>query len=200
MFKILFIAGLIALLLFFIVRRLGVFDKSRDATPYLSKSEWLEITLDNRTLRKVVKHTVTTVGIGFVLLIIILLITAKFRLALIMLPISLYLIGQYFVLMNQIKIYRNQRVLYNLLTHDCSVRGQDGVDYVFNLDEQVLDVRTVKAIQKNNGLLFGFYVLKIADRQIIIPFVLNQNLNNRSFFAKLDSITKNGVSKLFPIH
>lgn len=199
MFKILFIGGLIAVLIFFIVRRLGMLGKSSRATTYLPASDWIEIGLDNRSMRKVVKLTMTTVFIGFVLLIIILLITAKFRLALIMLPISFYLIGQYFVLMNQLKAFRGQQILFNPHTQDCNVRASAGDDHVFNLQSGELNVRTVNAIQKNNGILFGYYIIITSGKELIMPFILNQNINNNPFFSKLESLSKNRVSKLFPI-
>lgn len=199
MFKILFIGGLIAVLIFFIVRRLGMLGKSSRATTYIPASDWIEIGLDNRSMRKVVKLTMTTVFIGFVLLIIILLITAKFRLALIMLPISFYLIGQYFVLMNQLKAFRSQQILFNPHTQDCKVRASAGDDHVFNLQSGELNVRAVNAIQKNNGILFGYYIIIVSGKELVIPFVLNQNINNNPFFSKLESLSKNRVSKLFPI-
>src|SRR5690606_3167217 len=199
-FKILFIAGLVAVLIFFIVRRLGMLGKPTTPSAYISPSDWIKIGMDNRSLRAVVKQTMVTVFIGFILLIIILIITAKFRLALIMLPISLYLIGQYFVLMNQIKLSRSLQLFYNPSTQDCKVLNSEGSAFTFNLDTDQMQVNAVKAVQKNNGLLLGYYTVKLTDRELVIPFILNQNSMNMNLFSKLDQLAKTGVSKLFPIH
>lgn len=174
--------------------------KPTTPSAYISPSDWIKIGMDNRSLRAVVKQTMVTVFIGFILLIIILIITAKFRLALIMLPISLYLIGQYFVLMNQIKLSRSLQLFYNPSTQDCKVLNSEGSAFTFNLDTDQMQVSAVKAVQKNNGLLLGYYTVKLTDRELVVPFILNQNIMNMNFFSKLDQRAKTGVSKLFPIH
>lgn len=198
MFKILFIAGLVALLVFFIVRRLGFWSSNVSAT-YLPTSDWIELVMDNQSLKRTVKQTLFSVFVGFVLLIIVLVIAAKFRIALIMLPISFYLIGQYFMLMNQIKSLRQQQVFYNCRTHEVKVNTGDDKSIVFGLDTGLIRVQEIRAVQKNNGVLFGYYRLLSTPYKVVIPFILRENSYNKAFFDKLDMLPKEIENKLFPI-
>ncbi|HMR20214.1 MAG TPA: hypothetical protein PKA53_13005 [Sphingobacterium sp.] len=197
MFKILFIGALLAILVFFIVRRLGFFGTTTSMT-YLQTDDWIEIRLDNRTLKQAVKKTLFSVLIGFVLLIVVLVIAAKFRIALFMLPISFYLIGQYFILINQIKTLKKQQMYFHRHTQQVKINSDEG-NISFNLRTDVVKLKEVKSVQKNNGLLLGYYKILTTHYKVVIPFILQENLQNKPFFDELEKLPKEIVSKLFPI-
>lgn len=198
MFKILFIAGLLALLIFFIIRRLGFLGR-RTSTTYLQRNDWIEIRMDNQTLKQTVKQTLFSVFIGFSLFIVVLVIAAKFRIALIILPISFYLIGQYFILINQIRALNKQQVFFNHLTQEVQVRSNNGVDKTFNFSTDVLKVKEVRSVQKNNGLLLGYYKVSTVHDKVVFPFILQENPQNKPFFDRLNMFPKEIENKLFPI-
>jgi hypothetical protein len=155
--------------------------------------------MDSSSLKRVAKQTLFSVLIGFVLLIIVLVIAAKFRIALFMLPISFYLIGQYFVLMNQIKALRKQQLFYNHRSQEVKVRLTNGDDLVFRLDTELSKIDEVRSVQKNNGILLGYYVLLFAHYKVVVPFILQENPYNKPFFEKLHIFPREIENKLFPI-
>ncbi len=198
MFKVIFIAALLGILIFFIVRRLG-FINSRP-TAYLPTSEWLEIRIDAGTLKRTVRQTLFSVGIGFVLLIVILLITAKFKIALLLLPVSIYLIGQYFILFNHIRACRRQQIFFNPISNEVEVQSSKGQkDFSFNLDPDIISLKETKAVQKNSGLLLGYYEMKTTDGKLFIPYLLEENGQNKAFFNRLQLFSREIETKLFPI-
>src|SRR5690606_35349935 len=86
----------------------------------------------------------------------------------------------------------------NPSTQDCKVLNSEGSAFTFNLDTDQMQVNAVKAVQKNNGLLLGYYTVKLTDRELVVPFILNQNSMNVNFFSKLDQRAKTGVVNCFP--
>ncbi len=197
MFKVIFIGALLAVLIFFIIRRLG-FIGGRPQT-YLQTSEWLELRLDNATLKKVVKQTLFSVGIGFVLLILVLVIAAKFKIALILIPISLYLIGQYFILINHINATKKYQIFFHRNSNAIKVRSK-GEEYMnFSLHDEAWSLKEVKAVQKNNGLLIGYYELRLGRSKVYISSLLEENVQNKAFFEKLRQFPREIESKLFPV-
>jgi len=197
-FKVIFIAALLGILIFFIVRRLG-FVNSRPTT-YLHASDWLEVRIDTRTLKRAVRQTLFSVGIGFVLLILILLVTAKFKIALLLLPISLYLIGQYFILFNHIKANRRQQIFFNPKSNEVEIQSSKGQkEFSFNLNRDVSNLREIRAVQKNNGLLLGYYEMKTMQGKLFISYLLEENEQNKLFFDRLQLFPREMETKLFPI-
>lgn len=116
-----------------------------------------------------------------------------------MLPVSLYLIGQFFVFNNHIKTIRNQKVHYDSETQETYIEWLDGSSLKFNLLTDVKELREVQAVQKNNGMLMGYYQITIGTKVIFLPYLLLENPNNKLFFDKLRLIGRQSETKLFPI-
>src|SRR5690606_14983567 len=125
MIKIIIIVALIAMLIFSIVRKLNLFGSWSTTQRLSSPSEIIEISAPLSIYKSAVKKTLITVGVGILLLLITIILASKFKIALIMLPVSLYLIGQFFILNNHLKASKNQRMIYNSLTHEIQVEDNN---------------------------------------------------------------------------
>lgn len=199
MIKIIIIVALIAMLIFSIVRKLNLFGSWSTTQRLSSPSEIIEISAPLSIYKSAVKKTLITVGVGVLLLLITIVLASKFKIALIMLPVSLYLIGQFFILNNHLKASKNQRMIYNSLTHEIQVEDNNNKVQNFNLLNDVKRVSEVKSVQKNNGLLFGYYVLHTQKENYFIPYIIAQNPQTRPFFDKLQLFDREIETKLFPI-
>ena len=199
MFKVIVIGALLAILIFFIIRRLGLGFQGGTTTSYIQSSEWLELRLDNATLKRAVKQTLLSVGIGFILLVLILLVASKFRIALLLLPISFYLIGQYFILMNHIKASRKLQIFFHRNLNEIKVYTPGKTSVHYRLDEEMVQLKEIKGVQKNQGLLFGYYAVRIGRSTFNIPYLLEENKQNKPFFHYLQPMSREIETKLFPI-
>lgn len=196
--KIVIIGILLAVLIYFILRRLNFFNFSKtEQIP--SSSRVTEIGMPTHLLKQGLKRVLYTVGTGMILLFIILLIAAKFKIALIMLPISLYLIAQFFVFNNHIKTIRNQKIHYDSETQETHIEWLDGSSLKFNLLKDIKELKEVQAVQKNNGMLLGYYQISIGTKIVFLPYLLLENPRNKIFFDKLQSLSRPSETKLFPI-
>lgn len=198
MIKIIIIGALIAMLIFSIVRKLNLFGSWSITQRLSSPSEIIEISAPLSIYKSAVKKTLITVGVGVLLLLITIVLASKFKIALIMLPISFYLIGQFFILNNHLKTTKNQRIIYNSITHEVQVENNNKIQ-VFNLLTDVKKVSEVKSVQKNNGQLFGYYILHTQTENYYIPYVIAQNPLTKPFFDKLQLFDREIETKLFPI-
>ncbi|MCA5003626.1 hypothetical protein [Sphingobacterium bovistauri] len=199
MIKFLIIGALIALLIFSIVRKLNIFKSFGTTERLTTPSEIIEISAPLSIYKSAVTKTLFTVGIGIIILLITLLLASKFKIALIMLPISMYLIAQFFILNNHIKASRNQRIIYNKNTNEVQIELNQSSIEKFNLLEDIKFVSEIKSVQKNNGVLFGYYKLQTHHNTYIIPYLVAQNPQTKPFFDKLQLFDREIETKLFPI-
>ncbi|ERJ57553.1 hypothetical protein [Sphingobacterium paucimobilis] len=196
--KIIIIGILLAVLIYFTLRRLNFFNFNKPSQR-INSSRIIEVTAPTQLLKRGLKRTLYTVGSGLVLLILIVALAAKFKIALIMLPISIYLIAQFFVLNNHVKTIRDQQIHYDSETQDVHIEWINGKSLEFNLLKDVTELKEVRAVQKNNGLHMGYYQLSTNTKVIYLPYLLQENPVNKPFFDKLQLFNRSIETKLFPI-
>lgn len=194
--KIVIIGILLAVLVYFLRRLNFNFNKVEHIPSPLHATE---IGMPTYLLKRGLRRVLYTVGTGMILLLVILLIAAKFKIALIMLPVSLYLIGQFFVFNNHIKTIKNQKIQYDPKSHDTHIEWLDGSYLTFNLQTDIKELREVQAVQKNNGILMGYYQISVGKKVIFLPYLLLENPTNKPFFDKLQLLGRHSETKLFPI-
>ncbi|MFZ4861692.1 hypothetical protein ACL9RF_05855 [Sphingobacterium sp. Mn56C] len=199
MTKILVIAALLGFLIFYIGRRMNFAPTRAPHGAAGPSAAVIQLDVNNRILKRLLQKTIATVGIGIVMLLLTVLLAAKFKLLLILLPISCYLIGQFFLLNNHIKVVKKQRISYNPSTQELTVERMQGKQLVIHLVHDVQQVREVRAVQKNNGLLLGYYELYAGKNRIVIPTIVAENLQTKPFFDKLQFFGREIETKLFPI-
>lgn len=199
MIKIIIIVALIAMLIFSIVRKVNIFGAWSTTQRLSTPSEIIEISAPISIYKSAIQKTLFTVGIGIVLLLVIIILAGKFKIAFIMLPISLYLIGQFFILNNHIKAARNQRVLYNSITDEVAIETKGNKIETFHLLTEVKRISEVKSVQKNNGILLGYYKLQTHSSVYYIPYIIAQNIQTKPFFDKLQLFDREVETKLFPV-
>lgn len=201
MTKILLITALVALLIYYISRRFMANKNSSPSYRELANRSYQRLEATNSMIQKITKVTMTNVIIGLVLFVLILLLAMKFKILLIALPISLYLLGQLFLLTNHVKATKNQQIWFNKQSQDVLLQRLNSADLSFNLLRDVRQVKEVKAVQSNRGVLFGYYVLYTAQDKIFIPYLIQDNKDsNQHFFDLINQHFKIEVeTKLFPI-
>ena len=198
--KLLIIGILVLAFIYLILRRFNIFNNVTNTySSNQNRNGIIEIGIPIRMLKSTVKKTLITIGSGIFILLITLVLAAKFKIALIMLPISLYLIGQYFLLSNHIKAIRSQRIVFDVNTNDVMVELSDRNVFSFNLDRDIKSLKEYKSVQKNNGIEFGFYQLKTNGNTINIPHLVLNNAQTKPFFDKLHHLDRQIETKLFPI-
>ncbi|SFS38535.1 hypothetical protein [Sphingobacterium wenxiniae] len=200
--KILLIVFLVGILVYFISRRFFQGGGPQSIVRANQKNGYLLIDTSSAIISNVTKRTLWTVGIGFVLFLITLVIGIKIKIILIALPLSLYLIAQLFVCTNHVKVARNQRLYFDPNNNEIWVDRIHGEEMRFNLLRDVQQVNEVKSVQANRGILFGYYELKTSRGKLVIPYLVqqNQHSNNRLFFDCVNQNFKIVVeTKLFPI-
>ena len=200
MVKILIILALVAMLIFSIVRKLKLLGNSVYSTSIAQSSDVIEIKAPLSLYKSLVQKTLVTVVIGIALLLATIILASKFKIALLMLPISLYLIAQFFILNNHIKIARDQRLFYHVKNNELEVYYDNDNKYKINLLNDTKLIVEVKSVQRNNGVLFGYYKLVTSSNQsVYIPYILRENQQTMPFFDKLELFEREIETKLFPI-
>lgn len=187
------------MLIFSIVRKLNLFGSWSTTQRLSTPSEIIEVSAPISIYKSAVQKTLLTVVIGIVLLLVIIILASKFKIALIMLPVSLYLIAQFFLLNNHLKSARNQQIIFNTRTNEVQVELDKGKIYTFNLLNDVNKVSEIKSVQSNNGILFGYYKIHTSQNIIYIPYLISHNLQTKPFFDKLQLFDREIETKLFPI-
>lgn len=183
MSKFLLIAILIGVLVFIIARRL--MSTSLFAPKRFDRPGFIPIEADNTITNRIIKTTLGSVGIGFLLLLIVLFLGMKIKILFILLPISFYLMGQLFLLANHINHIKKQQIWFNPKTNDILIENKKQGSTIINLYRDVREVREIKSLQKNRGILFG-YVKLVADvGDVHIPFLYRENTYNNFFFDSL---------------
>jgi len=201
--KIFVVIALVVLLVYLIARRFMLTSVGNTSIVKASQRQhFVVIDTSPQLIRRVTKSTLRTVGIGFLLLLIALVLGMKIKILWILIPLSLYLIGQFFVYTNHIKSTKDQRIYFNLETYEVLVDHIKDQPLSFNLMRDVVSVSEIKSVQKNRDTLFGYYKLRLKQGAVVIPYLIEQNDNsvNRLFFTYLNENFKIEVeSKLFPI-
>lgn len=201
--KIFVVIALVGLLVYLIARRFMLTSVGNTSIVKASQRQhFVVIDTSPQLIRRVTKSTLRTVGIGFLLLLIALVLGMKIKILWILIPLSLYLIGQFFVYTNHIKSTKDQRIYFNLETYEVLVDYIKDQPLSFNLMRDVVSVSEIKSVQKNRDTLFGYYKLRLKQGAVVIPYLIEQNDNsvNRLFFTYLNENFKIEVeSKLFPI-
>ena len=197
--KILLIVILVGILIYFLSRRVMMKGKSM----FIQKSNkqgYYLIESGASIIQKTIKNTLFSVGIGVVLFIITIFLALKVKIILLMLPISLYLMSQLFLLNNQLKYAKDQRIWFNPNTNVVMIEWLSGNTVTFNILTDVQQVKAVKSVQKNNQILFGYYEISVHNNQIYVPFILEDNPVNTRFFKTLkENYPVAPKSSLFPI-
>ncbi len=199
--KVLILVALFGFLLYLFWRRFSMAGPQTAISKVRRSNTFLLIDSSHTTLSQATRATLWTVASGFILLILILLIGLKIKILWLILPLSLYLIGQLFVYTNHVRTSKDQRVFYDPNT------GEVHVDYIkknaieFNINEDIISVNEVRSVQKNKGLLFGYYKLNTSKGIVILPYLIAQNQTevNRQFFKQIRSYKRAVETKLFPI-
>lgn len=201
--KIFIIIALVGLLVYLLARRFMLTNVGNTSIVRASQRQhFVEIDTSPKLIRRVTKSTLRTVGIGFLLLLIALVLGMKIKILWILIPLSLYLIGQLFVYTNHIKYTKDQRIYFNPETYEVLVDYIKDQPLSFNLMRDIVSVSEIKSVQKNRDTLFGYYKLRLKKDTVVIPYLIEQNesVMNRQFFTYLNENFKIEVeSKLFPI-
>lgn len=201
--KIFIIVALVGLLVYLIARRFMLTSAGDTSIVRASQRQhFVLIDTSPQLIKRVTKSTLRTVGIGFLLLLITLVLGMKIKILWILIPLSLYLIGQLFVYTNHIKSIKDQRIYFNPETYEVLVDYIKDQPLSFNLMRDVVRVSEVQSVQKNRDTLFGYYKLRLKQGTVIIPYLIEQNENstNKLFFTYLNENFKIEVErKLFPI-
>lgn len=199
--KFLWIIILVGILVYFIARRF-MGGPTTAVVRATAKNGYRLVDTNAQVISQVTKNTMTTVGIGLILFLVVLLLGLKIKIIWIALPLTLYLMGQFFVYTNHIKATKDQRVFFDPTTNDVLVDRLKEDALRFNLLRDVIEVTEVKSVQKNKGVLFGYYRLRLQRDVVVVPYLieLNPNPNNKAFFEVLNATYKIQVeTKLFPI-
>ena len=185
MYKILLIVILLGVLLYYISRRIMMRTKSSTDIQRSNKQGYFILDSGSKVVSKAIKATTYSVAIGVVLLIITLVLAIKIKILFFLLPISLYLISQVFLLNNHLKYVRDQQVWFHPQTKEVVVEWLSGSQVRFNLERDVQQIKSVQSVQKNNGVLFGYHELVLAQGSIYIPYLLEESPLNNRFFAEI---------------
>lgn len=197
MLKFLLIAVLLGILVFFITRRL--MNTSLFAPRRFERPGFIAIEADTAILNRTIKITLGSVGIGILLLFATLLLGMKIKILFFLLPISFYLLGHLFLLANHINSLKRQQIWFNPKTNDLLIEHKKKGSTIVNLYRHVREVAEIKAIQKNRGILFGYYRLQTNMGNIHIPFLLRENKYNSFFFEALQNdFNMRSTSVFFP--
>lgn len=200
--KIFIIIALIGLLVYLIARRFMLTSTGNSLVKASGRQHFMIIDTTPQLIKRVTKNTFRTVGVGFLLLCIALVLGIKIKILWILLPLSFYLIGQLFVYTNHIKTIRDQRIYFNPETYEVLIDYVKEQPLSFNLMRDVVRVSEVKSVQKNRDTLFGYYKLRLKQGTVVIPYLVEQSESamNQLFFTYINENFKIEVeSKLFPI-
>lgn len=195
----LLVLGLLATLIyFFIARQVSKFQFGKPSPDRL-QHENIEITVPTFLLQKLLKKVLFSVGTGLVMLLLIIVIASKFKIALLLLPISMYLIGQFFVFRNHLQCLKDQKIIYHTRNQILTVSPKNRKPYTINLSDASIKIKEIKSVQKNNGLLMGYFALSSAQNTCFIPFLAAVNPSTEILLTKLQTYKREVETKLFPI-
>lgn len=197
MIKLLFIAILIGTLLYFVGRRL--FNFGRKPGNSLPPRGYIHLSVDNRVTNQVIQSSILTVCTGFILFLLILFLGMKVHILLILLPVSLYLMGQLFLVANHLASTRKVAIWYNPMTKGMRLQTKDGRIFDLNLYTDIDKVVKINAVQRNRKVLLGVYELTGSRMQFRISNLLTDNPKNEPFFQDVEQHFDPKVSThLFP--
>lgn len=198
MLKILIIGALLGILLYYSFRRLK--HSFGLASVKKSRPGYIALEVDPADTKRAIRSTALTVGTGAILFLIILLVGLKIKILLILLPIALYLIGQIFLLANQMNATRSRKVWFNPQTSDLWIEDVSQGNYSLNIYRDITAVKTVGAIQQNRDVFFGYHELLTTKGSLRLPSLLSENRQNNFFFDTLrDGFDIKPHRSLFPL-
>lgn len=200
--KFLLIAALVGLLFYLFFRRFFMSKDAQSIVRYQGKKDFILVDTNRKLIGNAMQSTLWTVGIGFFIFLIVLILGMKIKILWIALPLALYLIGQLFVYTNHVKFTRDQRIYFNPLNQMVLVDFLKGPSLSFHMLTDVLKVTEVKAVQKNRNIIYGYYKLSLKQGQLIVPYLVEQNDSpqNKQFFQLLNKNYPITVERrLFPI-
>src|SRR5690606_26170378 len=187
--KIFIIIALVGLLVYLIARRflsVNTFKTSMVRANY--RQYFVAIDTSPTLIRRVTQSTFRTVGIGFILPLVALVLGMKIKILWILIPLSLYLIGQLFVYINHLKYTKDQRIYFNTETYEVFVDYIKDHSLSFTLMRDIVRVSEIKAVQMNRETLFGYYKLQVKHgATVFVPYLIVQHEHdaNRLFFQYL---------------
>lgn len=190
---------LLTLLIYIIYRR--VVKKGGSTSVLKSNKQGFHLLqAESRLLRKTIRNTLISAGVGLGLFIVVILLAMKIKILLFLVPISLYLMGQLLLLNNQLKYVKDQRIWYQAQTHTVWVEWLNGESHQFDLLTDVQQVKRVQAVQKNKQILFGYYEISLHAGSIHIPLLLADSTANALFFDTLEQhYTVSQKTTMFPL-
>lgn len=198
MTKVLIITVLLGLLLFLVVGRLFRFASGRPSA--MEPWGFREVRVDAALLNEAIKSSVLTGLSGFGLLLVILLLGMKIKILFILLPISIYLIIQLFVITNHLSSMRKVSLWYNADSKDATLFLKGGREIHFNLSRDVEKVERIDAVQKNRKILLGVYRFSGTQFEFGLSSLLSENRANRFFFDDVDRYFRPAVrTTLLPL-
>lgn len=198
--KIFLIITLIVLLVYLFSRRF--LQTAGGITVTHGRRDFAVIGTSTQLIQRITKSTLRTVGVGFLLFFIALILGMKIKILWILFPLSLYLMGQLFVYSNHVQYVKGQRIYFNPQTYDVLVEFVKAPPLSFNLIRDVTRVSEVKSVQKNREALFGYYAIHLNKNTVMIPYLIEQHRSvaNVVFFRYINENFKIEIeSKLFPI-
>lgn len=162
---------------------------------------FLHVESGKSVIMRATSGTLWTVISGLVLLILILIIGMKIKVLWLLLPLSIYLIGQLFVYTNHVRTAKDQQIFYDPKTGEVLIDYIKKAGFAFNLKHDVVTVNEVRSIQKNKGIVFGYYKLNTSNGMVMLPYLLEQNKSeaNNLFFKQIHTHKRTVETKLFPI-
>lgn len=198
MTKIITITIIIFFLWYIFSQKLSRFKYNTNSN-YHNNQQIITLNLPTFIQNQLWKKTLVTVGTGAILLVIILLIATRFKIILICLPLSFYLIGQFFVFQNHIKVIRRQKANYNVETNELLMTTSKGKEVLINLNNSSVKVREIKPVQKNNGISLGYFEIYSKEGSCYIPYVLSKNRYTNIIFNTIQKLNKESHTKVFPL-
>lgn len=182
--KVLLIAILITVFIYLISRKIIKKGQS-NAILKSNKQGFYLLQAENRLLGRTIKNTMLSASLGLGLFLIVVFLAMKIKILLFLIPVSIYLMGQMLLLNNQLKYIKDQQIWYQPRSHTVLVEWLDGKGYHFNLLKDIQRVKCVRAIQKNNHIMFGYYQLELEAGSLYLPLLLAESGANSTFFDDL---------------
>lgn len=197
----LLIIGLVVLLAYLMVRKKLVFSGSSDHKSNNLKLGFQLIEAPTALIRDTLKKTISNALMGLVLLFLTIILFAKIKIILLLLPIAFFLMGYLFLFNNHFSKLKNQQIWYNASTNEVFVEQLKADNYAFNIFKDIKAVQKIESVQSTRGLLYGYYRIKVKDQILEIPYLVAQNKPANNLF--FDTITQNfkidTQRRLFPI-
>lgn len=183
------------------IRKKFSFFGSSDELSKNLKSGFQLIEASSTAVQANLKKTVSNAVMGIVLILIMILLFAKIKIVLFLLPIAFFLLGYLFLFNNHFTKIKNQQIWFNPKTNDVFVEQLKAENYAFNIFQDVQAVQRIESIQTTKGLLYGYYRIKLKDHILEIPYLVAENkpVNNLFFDTFAHNFKIDVQKRIFPI-